>query len=108
VRVYIAGPYTADTDDSVLENVKRAMAAGLDLLMLEHAPVIPHLSHYFDAWARSKGVEVGYETYLAWDFRLLDGCEALLLLGSSPGADREVAYARDLGIPVYHAIEDFL
>ena len=46
-----------------------------------------------------------YEHYLGWDFAFLEVCEALLFLGSSPGADRERAHAEALGIPIFESVE---
>jgi hypothetical protein len=41
------------------------------------------------------------------DFEWLKCCDAVLRLpGESTGADREVALAKELGIPVYYSIAD--
>jgi hypothetical protein len=100
MKVYVSGPYTAATPADVRRNVDTAMAMGIDLLMLGHSPVIPHLSYYLDRFAQSRGIDIDYEEWLRMDIDLLAGCDALLLIGSSPGADREVAFAKDRGIPV--------
>jgi hypothetical protein len=39
--------------------------------------------------------------------RLLQHCDAVLRLpGESTGADQDVAIAGELGLPVYHRVED--
>ena len=101
MRIYVAGPYSSIDRAERERNVARAMAAGLALLERGHLPFIPHLSHFFDQWAEAQGVAIPYETYMTWDIAFLERCEALLHLGSSPGADRELELAVRLGKPVY-------
>src|SRR5688572_13024698 len=97
MRLYLAGPYS-DPEPEVRElHTERAMATGLALLRQGHHPFIPHLSHFFDAWAQSHGVTIPYETYLSWDAAFLEVCDGLVWLGSSPGADRELELAVRLG-----------
>lgn len=48
-----------------------------------------------------------YDKWLDWCFEMLEGCQALLRLpGESSGADREVAIAKQLGIPVFYSVEE--
>jgi hypothetical protein len=101
MRIYVAGPYSSIDQAERERNVERALAAGLALLDAGHAPFIPHLSHYFDHWATRQGRTIPYEQYLVWGAAFLEVCEGLLLLGSSPGADREVELAVRLGKPIY-------
>jgi hypothetical protein len=103
--VYVAGPYSHPTEEGRLANVEGALRAGYEVLRRGHHPIIPHLSHWFDLWHESAfGERMDGEDYMQWDFVMLRRCDALLLLGSSPGADREVALARELGIPVYTSL----
>ena len=100
MRIYIAGPYS-HPDPAVREqHVARAMQAGLGLLQAGHAPVIPHLNHYFDEWVVKQGIALSYEQYMRWDAALLEVCDGMLFLGSSPGADRELELAVRLGKPI--------
>ena len=100
MKIYVAGPYS-DHDPIVRDrNVEQAMAAGLALLDAGHFPFIPHLNHFFDAWARRQGRVIPYETYLRWDAAFLADCDGLLYLGSSPGAERELELAVRLGKPI--------
>lgn len=104
MRIYVAGPYSAPTAEERLANTIRAMEAGRELVLLGHAPYIPHLSHYFDEWLQSIGEEIAYDEYIEWGMAILEGCQAVLAIGSSPGTDREVALAREIGIPVFTSI----
>jgi len=56
-----------------------------------------------------------YETNMAWCFKVIERCDALLCLNAivvgyrqyiSSGRDREVVYARQLNKPVFYEIEE--
>lgn len=106
VKVYVAGPYSADDPMQVEFNVDKAMAAGAQLLRLGHIPFIPHLTHYFDLMSQEQGWGFTYEDYIAWDDEWLRACDALLYLGPSPGADRELQTALTLGLVTFRDIDD--
>ena len=101
MRIYIAGPYSSPDPAQRRQHVEDAMVAGLAVLERGHLPFIPHLTHYFAEWAQAQGVAIPYETYLHWDAAFLEQCEALLYLGRSPGADRELEAAVRLRKPIY-------
>lgn len=96
--VYLAGPITSDP----MGNTRRAVAIATKLLRWGFAPFVPHLSVY---WEMSAG-PIDYEAWLAYDFAVLARCDALIRMhGDSPGADREVAEAGRLGLPVFELDE---
>ena len=91
--IYVAGPYTGG---DVAINVKAAMLYGSRLIDEGHTPIIPHLTHFLHLMEPRH-----YEDWLDYDFRLLEMCDILHRLpGRSPGADREVAHAKSLGLEV--------
>lgn len=101
MRVYVAGPYTADPASCTAA----AIAAGDELLRAGHEPFVPHLSHY---WHRLH-TEHGYEAWMRLDLAWVAVAEALVRLpGESSGADREVELALQRGIPVFASPEGFL
>jgi hypothetical protein len=105
VLIYVAGPYTAPTEEGQLANTETAMRAGYEILRRGHWPVIPHLNHFFDVWVdRDYGEKLPPQTYYDWDKELLDRCDALLFLASSFGADRELERAISLGIHIYESL----
>jgi hypothetical protein len=72
-----------------------------------HHAFIPHLTHFFDVFVEeTTGMRLPGETYMQWDFAILRRCDALLYLAPSPGADRELALARELSLPVYLSVDD--
>lgn len=100
LRVYIAGPYSSNPEANTLA----AIAAGAVLIRAGYAPFVPHLSHYVEQQHPQP-----YETWMQLDFAWLAVCDAIVRLpGASSGADREVDRARQLGIPVYFSVEEFL
>lgn len=97
--VYIASPYTLGDKDF---NVTRQIEMAHKLLDWGYCPLWPLSSHYLEEW-RSRP----YEDWLEMDFALLSRCDVLLRLeGESAGADREVAEATRLNIPVVFSIEE--
>lgn len=99
--IYVSGPYS--NGDQAL-NVRRAIEAADALLNAGFFPYCPHLSHFHHILCPHD-----YETWMRLDLAWLERCDAVVRLsGHSPGADREVARAHELGIPVYFGVEDFL
>lgn len=96
--IYVAGPYSGG---DVVQNVRKAVSVSVELRDRGLVPICPHLSmfaHYL--------CPRGYEFWLEWDLTWLERCDALLRLpGDSPGADREIERAVELGLPVYFGVE---
>lgn len=96
--IYVAGPYTQGDPAT---NVASALEAADQVLALGHVPLVPHLSHY---WHQISPKD--YEAWLAIDLAYLAACDGLLRLpGYSPGADREVEFAKAQGLPVWYGLE---
>lgn len=91
--IYVAGPITRDPLGAV-----RDAAPAFDWVReAGGVPVIPHWSIVHEMVSH-----VPYEDWLAYDYDLILHCQALLRLpGDSPGADREVSFARGKGIPIF-------
>ncbi len=104
MRIYIAGPYSAAAPDQVEQNVAKAIDAAIEVLRKGHWPFVPHLTHFVELRAKSRGLSISWEEYVAWDLKWLEVCDGLLLLGSSPGANIELEKARALGIRVFDSL----
>jgi hypothetical protein len=101
MRIYLAGPITLG---SMADNARVAIHDADRLMRAGHSPFVPHLSVF---WQIVSGHE--YERWLTYDFEWIKVCDALVRMpGESKGADREVAFARELGIPVYFGVDEFL
>lgn len=100
--IYIAGPYSADTDEGKRENTMAAIDAGVEILDKGHYPFIPHLTHFVD----KRTDELNYQDYMEWDEELLKRCDSFFYLGSSPGADAELNVAEGRGMTVYRSLSE--
>ena len=100
-RVYVAGPISHGDPGA---NCQRAIKVGFVLMDLGYAPFVPHYSYFVDIEStQGKG---RYEQWIAIDFSYISTCHALLRLpGPSGGADREVAFAHEIGVPVFDSIK---
>ncbi len=93
--VYVSGPLTKPDP---FANVNRAALAAERLRRVGLVPVVPHLGVLWAMVAPG----ASYEDWMWIDLALLERCDAVLRLpGESAGADREVARARALGLPVF-------
>ena len=97
--VYVAGPYSKG---DVALNVRYALEVAEALIDKGFTPYIPHLTHF---WHLVFPHDI--EFWYAYDLEWLAKCDALLrLTGESIGADKEVRFAQDHGIPVFHYYKD--
>lgn len=104
MRIFISGPYSASHPREVQRNVSKAIYHAIFLMKKGHSVFVPHLSHYIHI---HPACPFEYEEYLRNDMAWLEVSEAVLRLpGASVGADKEVERAKELGIPVYHSIEE--
>ena len=103
--IFIASPYGDDNDYWTIErNILRADAVARHIAVMGHEPVCPHnLSRHWELDKRLKR-----EDFIRIDDALLKLCDAVFFIDSSPGADREVAIAKELGKPVFNTFRDIL
>ena len=100
-RVYVSGPITLG---DLEENVNRAIDAADQLLRAGFHPFVPHLDAHWHARYPHE-----HHEWLALDMAWLPVCDALIRLpGPSAGADIEVQFAAEHGIPVYSSVEDLI
>ena len=103
-RVYVAGPISIG---DVRENIERGIRMGETLSVLGYAPFVPHYDLLWDK--ESVAGTLNYEVYLERDFSFITTCQALLRLdGESKGADREVAWAHAVGVPVFYTLPSLM
>lgn len=97
IKVYIASPYTLG---DVAVNVKLQLDAVDALMNKGFAPFAPLYSH-FQHMAHPRP----YEDWVKIDLEWVKVCDCLLRLqGESKGADNEVKYAKELGLPVFYSM----
>ena len=99
VKVYIASPYTLG---DVAVNVKQQLDTVDELMNKGFAPFAPLYSH-FQHMAHPRP----YQDWVKIDLEWVKVCDCLLRLdGESKGADGEVNYAKELGLPVFYSIDE--
>jgi hypothetical protein len=97
--VYVAGPYRADTDEGVVDNIDNAREVGIELWEKGYTAIVPHLNtarFELDCSCES-------ETYLLGDLEILARCDAILVLPNyekSMGTLDEISFASRRGIPI--------
>ena len=100
-RIYITGPYTRPDP---CENTGKMMKVWDELLTLGFWPVCPLWSHFQHTFYPRP-----YKDWLDYDLEGIDIFDALLRIpGESSGAEKEIARAVELGIPVAYSIPELL
>ena len=100
--VYVAGPLGAEPAWPV--NVNAAIAVG-NALLDAHPRIRVHVPHLSVLLHRAAPRD--YEEWMAMDFATIRESRAVYRIpGNSPGADREVALAGELRLPVFRSFEE--
>lgn len=102
MRVYIAGPYSADNVITVLDNIREGMRAATKVMLSGDAPFCPWLDFHFQLMLRP-GESLTVKDYYRYSLAWLEVSDKVLVLPgweTSKGTIREIARARELGIPV--------
>ena len=113
MMILIAGPYRGGTnDDPVLikKNLDKLESVALPLFRKGHIPMIGEwvalpLMHL--AGSKEIGDSIWEEIQYPVAHRLLEKCDAVLRLeGESKGADNDVRIAKELGLRIYHSLDE--
>jgi len=102
--VYLSGPIKAAHGYSVDDNVREAGQTFLDLTRRGIPSFCPHLGALVPG-----AFDVPYETWMAYDFAVLDRCTHVLMLPrweTSAGAKREKDYAFLRGIQTFYSLDE--
>lgn len=98
-RVYVAGPVHGSGTQA--GNIANAIRAAEQLCRAGCIPFVPHLWFMWEVTLAFMGRN-DQEHWMELDITWLRQCHALVRLeGDSPGADREEAFARECGIPIF-------
>jgi len=110
-RVFIAGALSSKevtnrTPSRVvvdyLANVHKMVMVASEVRKLGHYPFIPAL----DLLCGIVGGNWNEEDYRGMSTGFLEVCDCVLVISMSIGVEREIKVARQLGIPIYHGIEE--
>ena len=98
-RVYVSAPLTSSGDPQ--ENLAVAMRAAEAVFDMGAAPLVPHFSIQYD----EKYTKRDHNFWMSIDLPYVATADALLRLpGESKGADAEVDFAVQSGVPVFESL----
>lgn len=107
-RIYVAGSYNAPNIVEALDNMRRGMRAAVEVLLAGYAPFCPWTDYHYQLMKQEDETitrQMYQEQSLAW----LEVSDAVLVLPNSEksgGTQREIARAKELGIPVMYDIKE--
>lgn len=100
----VAGPYSAPTEEERRANLDAMNAAAARLLEQGHVPIIG-MNAALPVLAMAH-VPDRYKATMDISLAVIGACDALLLIGESPGANKERDLLLGQGKPVYRRIEE--
>lgn len=103
MRVYCAGSYSAPDVISVLDNMRRGMQLGYEVITNGFAPFVPWFDYHFSLIGPME-----LQEYLDYSMAWLEASDAVLLVPGweeSKGTKKEIDRARALGIPVFYSMD---
>ncbi len=101
--IAVAGPYSAPTEEQMAANHKAMNITAAEVYRKGHIPVIGvNASLYIADELKDKDRK---KVISDISFAIVERCDAILMIGSSPGADIERDLIKDQGLPVYYSID---
>ncbi len=100
----VAGPYSADTPEKRKSNLDDMNDVAAKLLEMGHTPLIG-MNAALPVIERSD-IKDKYKATMEISLAVISCCEGLLLIGESPGANKERDLILSKNLPVYFKIED--
>ncbi len=100
----VAGPYSADTSEKRKSNLDAMNSAAARLLEMGHIPLIG-MNAALPVTERAN-VRDNYKAVMEISLAVINSCEAILMIGESPGANKERDLILSKNLPVYYKIED--
>ena len=103
--IAVAGPYSADTPEERQRNHDAMNDAAAAVWRRGHIPVIG-VNAALPVVERLGAGTNQYETMMAISLALVGKCDAILVIGDSPGVKRERELIESKGLPVYRSLEE--
>ena len=95
--IYVAGPYRAQSEDEVFNNIVHAREVAVELWQAGWAVICPHTNSFF------MGTRLGDDCFIEGDLEILSRCDAVYMMSNyegSEGAKLELAKAKELGLEI--------
>lgn len=106
LKIYVAGPYTPSLGEDrhdmariAHQNTINAIRVAENIINRGHIPFVPHLTHFMHLYSKET---LSYKFFTIYDIEWLRDCDALFFIGSSPGADKELEWAKNNGLSIYY------
>jgi hypothetical protein len=106
MKIAIAGPYSADTEEKRQENLNRLNSVASEVYLSGHTPFIG-VNAALPVVANLPEV-IRYKAIMDISLALVSECDALILVAESPGANIEKDLMLSLGKPVFSSFAEFL
>ena len=102
--IAVAGPYTAATDEKMQTNLDAMNDACAEVYKKGHIPVVG-VNNALPVLQRLAPEERA-GTMMKISLAIVDKCDAILMIGESPGANQERALFVKKRLPVYNSIDE--
>jgi len=100
----VAGPYTADTEEKRKSNLDAMNMAAARILEMGHIPIIG-MNAALPVIEMSDVIDK-YKATMDISLAVIDKCEAILIIGESPGVQKEKELVMSKGLPVYYNFDE--
>jgi hypothetical protein len=100
----VAGPYSAPTEEQRQKNLNAMNEAAARILEMGHIPVIG-MNAALPIVSIAKIDDV-YKATMDISLAVINACDAILMIGESPGANKERDLVKGKGLPVYYSLEE--
>jgi hypothetical protein len=100
----VAGPYSANTAEQRQQNLDAMNSTAAKLLEMGHIPIIG-MNAALPVLEKANVPDV-YKCTMEISLTVIGACEGILMIGESPGANKERDLILSKGLPVYYSIEE--
>jgi len=100
----VAGPYSAPSEEQRQKNLNAMNETAARVLEMGHIPVIG-MNAALPIVSIAKIDDV-YKATMDISLAVINACDAILMIGESPGANKEKDLIISKGLPVYYSLEE--
>ncbi|MDQ3140627.1 MAG: DUF4406 domain-containing protein [Bacteroidota bacterium] len=100
----VAGPYSANTTEQRQHNLDAMNEVAAKLLEMGHIPIVG-VNAALPIIAKAYSLHP-YEDIMKISLAVINACDALLLIGESPGAIKERDLILSKNLPVYYSLAE--
>lgn len=103
--IAVAGPYSAETSEARQRNLEAMNQAAAEVFRRGHVPVIG-VNLALPVVEFLGGEDNRYDAIMKISLAVVGKCDAILIIGGSPGANLERELIRGKGLPVYNSTSE--